>query len=171
MWSAVSLAPAQAPHCYLGAPSLVHPLQVARCALWPNARLSTLPGRHMADSAFANHAEPRLVVVVNGGSPLSVQDLTVPLRYAASAAAMDVHVELHAVGPSVAWLRRGAADAGLLTRLRTAVELGVDIFVCPQAMADQGLRFEDLIDEVLEVRGAASLLHAGLAPGARLLSF
>lgn len=125
----------------------------------------------MADSAFDNHRQSRLVVVVNGGSTQSVQDLAVPLRYAASAAAMDVQVELHAVGPSVAWLRRGAADAALLTRLRTAVELGVDIFVCPQALADQGMRFEDLTDEVLEVRGAASLLHAGLAPGARLLSF
>ena len=125
----------------------------------------------MVDSASAHPAPIRLVIVVNGASPATTQDLSAPLRYASAAAAMDVAVEMHAVGRSVAWLRRGALDADLLARIRVAVEFGVDIFVCPQALTDLGLRFEDLIDEVSEVRGAASLLSSGLEPGARFLSF
>lgn len=125
----------------------------------------------MADPTASNPPAARLVIVINGQSTATPQDLGVPLRYASAAAAMDVPVEVHAVGPSVAWLRRDAIDAGLLTRIRVAVEFGVDFFVCPQAMADHGLGLDDLIDEAHEVRGAASLLGAALAPGARLLSF
>ena len=112
-----------------------------------------------------------LVVVVSGLSGQAPQPLVLGLRYAATAAALDVTVELHAVGPAVALLRRGAAGEPLLASIRQAAELGVQIFVCPQALAEQGLCPEDLIAEVKGVRGAASLLDAGLASGARFLSF
>lgn len=94
------------------------------------------------------------------------------LRYAATAAAMDVGVELHAISAgAAAWFVRGAAPQALLLQIRQAAEFGAQIFVCPVALADQALRPEDLIDEVSGVRGAASLLAAGLARGARFLSF
>jgi predicted peroxiredoxin len=113
----------------------------------------------------------RLVILLNGVGRAASQSALIPLRYAATAAAMDVAVEMHAVSSSVALFRRGAAEPELLTRIRQAVELGVEIFVCPLALVEQEMTIDDLIDEVAGVRGAASLLVAGLAPGARFMVF
>ena len=125
----------------------------------------------MTDSSQSQHAPARLVVVVSGLAAQAQHQVALGLRYAATAAALDVAVELHVVGPAVALLRRGAATEPLPASLRQAAELGVQIFVCPQALAEQDLRPEELITEVNGVRGAASLLDAGLATGARFLSF
>jgi predicted peroxiredoxin len=114
---------------------------------------------------------PRLVIMLNSAPIEGAEPLAVALRYASTAAAMDVAVEMHAVGPSAAMFRRGAADAGLLARIREAVALGVELFVCPVALGEQGLRADELIEEVAGVRGAASLLVAGLEPGARFMTF
>lgn len=116
-------------------------------------------------------AQARLVIVLSGLEADGHRAALVPLRYASTAAAMDVAVELHFVSACVAMLRRGAASAELLAQLRQAVELGVEIFVCPVALAQQGLQAEVLIDEVAGVRGAPSLLAAGMAPDARFMVF
>lgn len=112
--------------------------------------------------------EPSLVIVLNDATPAS---LTIALRYASTAAAMDVPVEMHAVSGSAALLREGALDASLLAQVRQATSLGVGLYACPAALADHGLGPEQLIADVAGVRGAASLLAAGLAPGARLMVF
>lgn len=110
-----------------------------------------------------------LVIVLAGASAEAVH---LAMRYAATAAAMDVVVELHAISAgAAAWFGRDKAAPGLLLQIRQAVEFGADIFVCPVALSDRGLRTEELIEEVSGVRGAASLLAAGLAPGARFLNF
>ncbi len=67
--------------------------------------------------------------------------------------------------------RRGAARADLLARIRQATEPGVGIVVCPLALLEERIAIDDLIDEVAGVRGAASLLAAGLEPGARFMVF
>lgn len=110
----------------------------------------------------------RLVIVVND---IDEQGAEVPLRYAATGAALDADVELHCVGASVAWLRQGAAGQVLLERLRQAVEAGARIHACPQALAKHGVPVAELLPEVADVRGAAALLAAGLAPGARFMHF
>lgn len=125
----------------------------------------------MVESASSKFPAAKLVIVITGSSIAATPELSVPLRYASAAAAMDVVVEVHAIGPSVAWFRAGAVDAEMLARIRVAVEFGVDIFVCPQALIEHGMRFEELIDEVEEVRGAASLLSAGMDAGARFMTF
>lgn len=85
---------------------------------------------------------------------------------------MDIVVELHAISAgAAAWFGRDGASPALLLQIRQAVEFGADIFVCPVALSDRGLRAEELFEEVSGVRGAASLLAAGLAPGARFLNF
>jgi predicted peroxiredoxin len=112
--------------------------------------------------------EPSLVIVLNDASTAT---LTIALRYASTAAAMDVPVELHAVSASAALLREGALDAGLLDQVREATALGVALYACPAALADCSLVADQLIAAVTGVRGAASLLAAGLAPGARLMVF
>lgn len=111
---------------------------------------------------------PRLVILLNGAATAS---LAIALRYAMTAAAMDVAVELHAVSASAALLRHDALDAALLAQIQQATALGVALYVCPAALADHGLAADQLIAEVTGVRGAASLLAAGLAPGARFMVF
>lgn len=110
----------------------------------------------------------RLVIVVND---VDARGAGVPLRYAATAAAMDVAVEVHCVGASAAWLREGAADAALLALIRQAAEQGAQLYACPQALAACGVAQDTLIAEVDGLRGAASLLAAGLADDARFMNF
>jgi predicted peroxiredoxin len=105
----------------------------------------------------------RLVIAVDG-------ETTTPLRYAATAAAMDVAVELHAIGTSVRLFARSAAPE-TLAQVRQAHEFGVELYVCPVALAASGLRAEDLIDEVRGQRGAAALLGAALETNARFVAF
>ena len=124
-----------------------------------------------ADARRALAALPRLVILLSSMSLKGTDMLGMPLRYAATAAAMDVAVEMHVVNQSLALLLHGAADVALLGQIRQAVALGVQIFACPVALAEQGCGADDLIDEVAGVRGAASFLVAGLEPGARFLVF
>lgn len=110
----------------------------------------------------------RLVIVLND---VDAGGALVPLRYAATAAAMDVAVEVHCVGASAAWLKDGIAGAVLLAQIRQAVEQGAQLFACPQALAACGVSPGELIAEAAGVRGAASLLAAGLAQNARFMNF
>lgn len=110
----------------------------------------------------------RLIVVVND---VSEEGAAVPLRYAATAAALDAQAELHCVGTSVAWLRKGAAGPALLAQLLDAVEAGVAIYACPQALASHGIAADALAPQVAGIRGAAAMLAAGFAPDARFMNF
>ena len=115
---------------------------------------------------------PRLVILWGSSALDAASAGELAFRYAASAAAMDLAVELHAVSAgTVQQLAEGAADQVLLERICQAVEAGACVYVCPAALARQGLVLQDLIEQVSGVRGAASLLAAGLAPGARFLNF
>lgn len=125
----------------------------------------------MPDTSAAVANPSRLVILLNGVSADTPDLAAIPFRYAATAAAMDVAVEVHAVSRSVTLFRRDLDAPAWLAQVRQAVELGVEIFVCPLALAEQGLRTEDLIDDVAGVRGAASLVVAGLGPGARFMVF
>jgi len=122
----------------------------------------------------------RVVIVLSGVSAARPEASAVAFRYAVAAAAMDIEVEMHAVTASVVLLRRGVAEKllpdgpdapTLLAQIQQAASLGVKIFACPAAMAQYGVGAEDLIDEVAEIRGAASMMYAGLQPGARFLTF
>ena len=111
----------------------------------------------------------RLIVVL---STPTADAAALALRYAATAAALDVPVELHVVSAgAVGVFSRRAVSGEMVAPLQQALEAGAEAFVCPAALAEQGLRAEELIDGFAGIRGAASLLAAGLAPGARFLSF
>jgi predicted peroxiredoxin len=119
---------------------------------------------------MSGQASARLVILLERA--VTVAEAQSALRYASTAAAMDVAVEVHAVGASVALLHRDAtADAGWRAALEQALELGVELYACPQALVVQGMREEDLMNEVAGIRGAPSLLAAGLAPGGRFMVF
>ena len=115
---------------------------------------------------------PCLVIILSSVSPDAAQAALLAFRYAATAAAMDLAVEVHAVsGCTVRLLARSGAGDALRAQVRQATEHGASLYVCPLALAELNLRAEDLIDDVCGVRGAASLLGAGFAPGARFISF
>ena len=120
----------------------------------------------MPDTSSATASS--LVIVLNNAAAAT---LAIALRYASTAAAMDVAVELHAVSGAVTLLRVGALDAALLAQLQQATALGVAVYACPAALSDHALVADQLITDVAGVRGAASLLAAGLAPGARFMVF
>ncbi len=113
-----------------------------------------------------------LVIVLSSTAPQVSQAAVLALRYAATAAAMDVAVELHAVSADAVQLfGRDQVSGALLAHVRAATEQAQACIVCPLALAEHKLRAEDLIDEVSGVRGAASLIAAAFVPGARFLSF
>lgn len=130
-----------------------------------------------------NQGEPRplkIVIVLSCVSPGRPDASAVAFRYAVAAAAMDIEVEIHAVSASVELLRRGVAEKifpegadapALFDQIRRAAGLGVKIFACPAAMAQYRVGEEDLVDEVAGIRGAASMISAGLESGARFLTF
>ena len=129
----------------------------------------------------------RLVVVLASGSHAEPKPAMLAFRYAATAAAMDIEVEIHAVGTSVGLLRRDTSPQAtevaaptvnpamssrdFVSQIREMKALDIELYVCSAALAEASLSLSDLIPEVSGVRGAASLLVAGLAPDARLLTF
>jgi predicted peroxiredoxin len=119
---------------------------------------------------MASDIAGKLVVVLQRA--VAVEEVMSALRYASTAAAMDMAVEVHAVGASVALLRREAeaGDAAWQAALAQSLELGVEWFACPQALAAHDMTQDDLAGGVA-VRGAASLLAAGMAPGGRFMVF
>lgn len=119
---------------------------------------------------MSEQASARLVILLERA--VTAVEAQSALRYASTAAAMDVAVEVHAVSASVALLHRDAsADADWRAALEQALELGVELYACPQALAERGMRLEDLMSGVAGIRGAPSLLAAGLAPGGRFMVF
>ncbi len=115
----------------------------------------------------------QLVVVLSNASADDAQGAALlALRYAATAAAMDVATQVHIVsGAAVRLFERAGVSAPLAAQAQQAREHGVEIFACPMALAEQGLRADELIGAVCGVRGAASLLGSGFTSGARFLSF
>jgi predicted peroxiredoxin len=126
-----------------------------------------MPQTHLEEPSTSS-----LVIILSSAAPQVSQAAVLALRYAATAAAMDVAVELHAVSADAAQLfGKSQTNGALLAHVRAATEQGASLYVCPLALAEKKLRAEDLIDEVSEVRGAASLIAAGFMPGARFLNF
>lgn len=125
----------------------------------------------MSDPSAAHRDPSRLIIVLNNVSADAPDLALIPFRYAVTAAAMDVAVEVHAVSRSVRLFKRGFDAPAWSAQIVQAAELGVQIFVCPVALAEQTLALEDLVEQVAGVRGAASLLVAGLGPGARFMVF
>ncbi len=137
------------------------------------------------------HSTKRLLIVLAGGSPVATAPAGLAFRYAVTAAALDLLVEIHVVGESVKLLQKSFAgnsdqtdrtlgdaiqsepfsEQGLSSQVRLMKSMDVKLFVCSAALADAGLTLMDLIPEIDGVRGAAAMLAAGLAEDARILSF
>ena len=84
----------------------------------------------MQQSTLRSADASRLIILLNSISLDALEMASIPFRYAVTAAAMDVAVEVHAVSRSVALFRRSADAPELLIQIRQAVELGVEFFAC-----------------------------------------
>jgi predicted peroxiredoxin len=91
-----------------------------------------------------------------------------PFMLAASAAAMDWPVEIHALGASVElFVRDNAArhqvvaplNRPLSAYIEDATRSGVRVYLCSTAMRDRGLVPEDMLEGCQSVRGMVTMLE------------
>jgi len=103
-----------------------------------------------------------------------------PFMIAASAAAMDVEVSIHALGASVELFQlnnparhQTVAPLGrpLSAYIDDAIRSGVRVALCSTAARDRALKTSDLIPEVTEIIGMVSMLEETLDPQCKLLVY
>jgi predicted peroxiredoxin len=117
----------------------------------------------------------KLVVVVTRG--LDDERASVAWSVANGGIGMGFEVTMFLVSSGVDWVRKGAADRArpnpldppMIDMIRTVVDSGGRILVCPPCAGVRGYEADDLIDGVT-LAGSASM-HALIKEGAATLSF
>ena len=108
------------------------------------------------------------------------QRAATPFMIAASAAAMDVEVSIHALGASVELFQRKnsardlpVAPLGrpLSAYIDDALRSGARVALCSTAMRDRHLAPSDMIPEATEIIGMVSMLEESLAPDCKVLVY
>ena len=103
-----------------------------------------------------------------------------PFMLAASAAAMDWPVEIHALGASVElFVRDNAArhqavaplNRALSAYIEDATRSGVKVHLCSTAMRDRGLDPEAMIEGCQSVLGMVSMLERLTQPDTKVLTY
>lgn len=103
-----------------------------------------------------------------------------PFMIAASAAAMDVEVVIHALGASVELFQQSNAarhapvaplERPLSAYIEDALRSGVQVALCSTAMRDRGLTAADMIAEAQDVIGMVTMLEVSLDPNCRVLVY
>ena len=103
-----------------------------------------------------------------------------PFMHAAAAAALDLEVELHFSAQSVRLLTPGVADklyadtrrdTSIAVHMQRAHDHGATFLACASALANEGLRREDLISLVDGLSGATSFQARVCDPAWRTLVF
>ena len=103
-----------------------------------------------------------------------------PFMMAASAAAMDLEVHIHAVGASVELFQQNhparhapVAPLGrpLSAYIDDALRSGVQCAMCSTAMRDRNLTPEDMIEGAREIVGMVSMLEAAMDPYSKVLVY
>ena len=109
-----------------------------------------------------------LVLQLWQSSTAAPQLAVTPFMLAASAAAMDWPVEIHALGASVElFVRDNAArhqtvaplNRPLSAYIEDATRSGVKIYLCSTAMRDRGLEPTDMLEECQSVLGMVTMLE------------
>lgn len=117
----------------------------------------------------------KLVVVVTRG--FDDERASVAWSVANGGIGMGFEVTMFLVSSGVDWVRKGAADRArpnpldppMIDMIRTVVDSGGQILVCPPCAGVRGYEADDLIDGVT-LAGSASM-HALIKEGAATLSF
>ena len=103
-----------------------------------------------------------------------------PFMMAASAAAMDLEVHIHAVGASVELFQQNhparhapVAPLGrpLSAYIDDALRSGVQCAMCSTAMRDRNLTPEDMIEGAREIVGMVRMLEAAMDPYSKVLVY
>ncbi len=105
---------------------------------------------------------------------------TTPFLMASTAAALDIHVQVHMIGASVEMFvknneRRHQAIPPMNRRLSDfiddAMRTGVKFYPCSTAMRDRNLQLSDLIDGVGEIIGMVTMLDRATQDNTTVLTF
>jgi predicted peroxiredoxin len=117
----------------------------------------------------------KLVIVVSSG--LSDERSSVAWSVANGGIGIGFEVTMFLVSSGVDWVRKGAADKArpnpldppMKDMIRTVLDSGGDILVCPPCAGVRGYEADDLIDGV-KLAGSVAM-HGLIAQGAATLSF
>ncbi|MFM8154362.1 MAG: DsrE/DsrF/DrsH-like family protein [Polynucleobacter victoriensis] len=105
---------------------------------------------------------------------------TTPFLMASTAAALDIHVQVHMIGASVEMFvknneRRHQTIPPMNRRLSDfiddAMRTGVKFYPCSTAMRDRNLQLSDLIDGVGEIIGMVTMLDRATQENTTVLTF
>ncbi|MFM8760227.1 MAG: DsrE/DsrF/DrsH-like family protein [Polynucleobacter victoriensis] len=105
---------------------------------------------------------------------------TTPFLMASTAAALDIHVQVHMIGASVEMFvknneRRHQTIPPMNRRLSDfiddAMRTGVKFYPCSTAMRDRNLQLSDLIDGVGEIIGMVTMLDRATQDNTTVLTF
>lgn len=103
-----------------------------------------------------------------------------PFMLAASAAAMDWPVEIHALGASVElFVREHAArhqpvaplNRPLSAYIEDATRSGAQVYLCSTAMRDRGLQPTDMLEGCQTIIGMVTMLERLAQPGTTVLTY
>jgi predicted peroxiredoxin len=109
----------------------------------------------------------RLAMLLWATDPAQPHLCATPFFHAATAAAMDIEVEMYFTSRSVKLLAAGVAAAlpsgprqrdTVYAFMQRASEMGVKFYACPQAMEEHAVAQADFVREVTGVAGAAAFL-------------
>ena len=122
----------------------------------------------------------KLIIQLWQTAPDHPQLAATPFMLAASAAAMDIDVELHALGASVELFvrdnpsrERPVPPLGreLGAYVEDALRAGARVSACSTAMRDRGLYPERMIDGFSEILGMVTMLERCLGPDVTVMTF
>ena len=121
-----------------------------------------------------------LLILLWAATPDQPDLCAMPFVYAATAAAMELGVEIHFTGPSVRLLVDGVAagiavseqpDKTLYDTMQTAALHGARFVACSMALREHTQAHEAKIAEFSGVAGAATVVMRSLDPEWRTLTF
>lgn len=121
----------------------------------------------------------KLAILLCAATPDRPESCLMPFVYAATAAAMEVEVEIHFTGSaarllvagSAAAIRCGAEGKSLYEHMQRAARHGVRFLGCSMALSEHLAPHEAKIPEFSGAAGAATVVLRSLDPEWRVLSF
>lgn len=122
----------------------------------------------------------KLAILLWAARPEQPDLCIMPFVYAATAAAMEIEVEIHFTGPAVRLLVEGLAaqirtgraqDKSVYDHMRDAAQHGARFMGCSMALREYLDPLEAKIAEFTGVAGAATFVMRSLDPEWRVLSF
>ena len=128
---------------------------------------------------YVDHAADGIAILLWAASPEQPELLHTPFFFAAAAAAMDVPVEIYCTAGSVRLLVPGVAaglhaspriDKTIADNLREAVDMGVQLFACSDALQAQGIAAAELMPGV-QRGGAVQFMARAIERDWRTLVF